>query len=173
MFGELLATGPHKGEAQIREYGEIITRESERLRHLIDNVLDFARIERGKASYNFAEGHLDEVVERALDVYRHRLEKEKLRCRTEIEPDLPAVRMDEDAMTLVLLNLVDNAVKYAGDGGEVAVRLAACPARWRWRSPTAGRASTPRSSGASSSASTAPSAPARATCAAAASAWRW
>ena len=70
-----------------REYAGIITRESERLSHLIDNVLDFARLERGKASYEFAEGHLDEVVERALDVCRHRLEKEKLRLRTEIESE--------------------------------------------------------------------------------------
>ena len=75
MFGELLATGKHKGETRPREYAEIITRESERLSHLIDNVLDFARLERGKASYDFAEGHLDEVVERALDVCRHRLEQ--------------------------------------------------------------------------------------------------
>jgi two-component system phosphate regulon sensor histidine kinase PhoR len=127
MFGELLATGKHKGESMAREYAGIITRESERLSHLIDNVLDFARLERGKASYNFAEGHLEEVVERALDVFRHRLEKEKLRLRTEIEANLPAVRMDEDAMTLVLLNLVDNAVKYAGDGGEVSVRLRRVP----------------------------------------------
>ena len=79
MFGELLATGKHKGEAMAREYAGIITRESERLAHLIDNVLDFARLERGKASYSFAEGRLEEVVERALDVFRHRLEKEKLR----------------------------------------------------------------------------------------------
>jgi two-component system phosphate regulon sensor histidine kinase PhoR len=127
MFGELLATGKYKGEAMGREYAGIINREAERLSHLIDNVLDFARLERGKASYHFAEGHLEEVVERALDVYRHRLEKEKLRLRTEIESNLPAVRMDEGAMTLVLLNLVDNAVKYAGDGGEVSVRLRRVP----------------------------------------------
>ena len=127
MFGELLMTGKHKGEGMTREYGGIITRESERLAHLIDNVLDFARLERGKASYNFAEGRLEEVVERALDVYRHRIEKEKLRLTTEIEPNLPPVRMDENAMTLVLLNLVDNAVKYAGEAGEVVVRLRRAP----------------------------------------------
>jgi two-component system phosphate regulon sensor histidine kinase PhoR len=127
MFGELLATGKYKGEAMGREYAGIINREAERLSHLIDNVLDFARLERGKASYHFAEGHLEEVVERALDVFRHRLEKEKLRLRTEIESNLPSVRMDEGAMTLVLLNLVDNAVKYAGDGGEVSVRLRRVP----------------------------------------------
>ena len=127
MFGELIATGKHKGEASAREYAGIITRESERLAHLIDNVLDFARLERGKASYSFAEGRLDEVVERALDVCRYRLDKEKMKLGTDIEPALPAVRMDEDAMTLVLLNLVDNAVKYAGEGGEVSVRLSRAP----------------------------------------------
>jgi DNA-binding response OmpR family regulator/two-component sensor histidine kinase len=110
-----------------REYAGIITRESDRLSHLIDNVLDFARLERGKASYSVAECRLDEVVERALDVCRYRLDKEKMRLRTEIEERLPPVRMDEDAMALVLINLVDNAVKYAGEGGEVGVRLARSP----------------------------------------------
>jgi two-component system, OmpR family, phosphate regulon sensor histidine kinase PhoR len=127
MFGELLATGKHKGDSSPREYAEIITREAERLSHLIDNVLDFARIERGKASYDFAEGALDDVIERALDVSRYRVEKEKMRLRTEIQEGLPLVRMDENAMTMVVLNLVDNAVKYAAEGKEIEVRL--------WRTP--------------------------------------
>jgi two-component system phosphate regulon sensor histidine kinase PhoR len=127
MFGELLATGKHKGESSSREYGEIITREAERLSHLIDNVLDFARLERGKASYDFTEGRLADVVERALDVCRFRVEKERMRLRTDIEAGLPPIRMDENAMTLVLLNLIDNAVKYAADGKEVDVRLMRSP----------------------------------------------
>ena len=127
MFGELLVTGRHKGPAGAREYAAIITREAERLSHLIDNVLDFARLERGKASYEFAEGRLEELVERALDLARYRVEKENMRLATEIEPGLPAVRMDENALTLVLLNLIDNAVKYARDGGEIAVRLSRSP----------------------------------------------
>jgi len=141
MFAELLATGKHKGERVGREYASIITRESDRLAHLIDNVLDFARLERGKASYNFAEGRMQEVVERALEVCRYRLDKDKIRLRTEIAADLPLVRMDEDAMSLVLLNLVDNAAKYGGadlggqdpggghdaGAGDVLVRLARAP----------------------------------------------
>ncbi|HVR62334.1 MAG TPA: HAMP domain-containing sensor histidine kinase [Polyangia bacterium] len=127
MFGELLATGKHNSPDTARQYAGIITRESERLAHLIDNVLDFARLERGKASYSFHEGHLEEVVERALDVCRYRLEKERIVLRTSVDRDLPLVRMDEDAMTLVLLNLVDNAVKYASDGREVTVRLGRAP----------------------------------------------
>ena len=127
MFGEMVATGRHKGEETAREYGGIITRESDRLSHLIDNVLDFSRIERGKSSYHFAEGNLAEVVERALDVCRYRLEREKLTLVVDIEPGLPLVRMDENEMTLVVLNLVDNAIKHAADGGKVAVRVARAP----------------------------------------------
>jgi two-component system phosphate regulon sensor histidine kinase PhoR len=127
MFGEMVATGRHKGDAAAREYGGIITRESERLSHLIDNVLDFARLERGKASYDFAEGDIADVLERALDVCRYRLEKDKLKLRTQIEHNLPPVRMDGNAMTLVILNLVDNAIKYAADAGEVDVTLARSP----------------------------------------------
>ena len=103
-------TGRHKGPSGAREYAAIITREAERLSHLIDNVLDFARLERGKASYQFAEGRLDELVDRALDLSRYRVEKEKMQLITVIEPELPLVRMDENALTLVVLNLIDNAV---------------------------------------------------------------
>ncbi len=123
MFGEMVATGRHKGEEAAREYGGIITRESERLSHLIDNVLDFSRLERGKASYHFAEGNLAEVVERALDVCRYRLERDKMKLVVDIAPDLPAVRMDENEMTLVVLNLIDNAIKHAADGGKVVVTV--------------------------------------------------
>jgi len=127
MFGELVATGRHKDEITAREYGGIITRESERLSHLIDNVLDFARLERGKASYHFSEGDMAEVVERALHVCRYRLDKEKMKLETEFEPDLPPVRMDENSMTLATLNLVDNAIKHAADGGKVLVTLRRAP----------------------------------------------
>ena len=123
MFGELLATGRTKGPESAREYAEIITRESERLSRLIDNVLDFARIERGKAAYDFHVGDLAEVLSRGLDVYRYRLDREGMKLSVEVEDDLPPVRMDENAIMLVLLNLVDNAVKYAADGKELHVSL--------------------------------------------------
>ena len=127
MFGEMVATGRHKGEEKAREYGGIITRESDRLSHLIDNVLDFSRIERGKSSYHFTVGDLGEVVEHALDFCRYRLEREKLKLEVDIEPDLPLVRIDENEMTLVVLNLVDNAIKHAADGGKVVVSVGRTP----------------------------------------------
>lgn len=127
MFGEMVATGRHKGPDAVKEYGGIITRESERLSHLIDNVLDFARLERGKASYHFVEGDLADLLERAVDLCRYRLDKEKLKLEIFNEPELPPVRMDDNALTLVILNLVDNAIKYAADGASVHVGIKRAP----------------------------------------------
>jgi two-component system phosphate regulon sensor histidine kinase PhoR len=123
MFGELLALGKVKSAETGREYAEIITRESERLSRLIDNVLDFSRIERGKASYDFQSGDLADVVARAVDVYRLRFEREGVQLKMEIEPDLPETLFDESALTLVLLNLLDNAVKYGGEEKRVEVSV--------------------------------------------------
>ncbi|HEY7955027.1 MAG TPA: HAMP domain-containing sensor histidine kinase [Polyangia bacterium] len=129
MFGELLALGKLKSPEKATEYAEIITRESERLSRLIDNVLDFARMERGRSAYEFSTGQLGAVVERALDVYRHRVEREGLTLTTKIDTGLPPTEIDENAMTLVLLNLLENAVKYGvsvKDGkpsGELSVYL--------------------------------------------------
>lgn len=127
MFGELIAMGKLKNPETSREYANIITRESERLARLIDNVLDFARMERGKVAFDFnPEADVADVVERALDVFRFRIDREGLKLTVEIEPDLPPVRLDEAAMTLALLNLVDNAIKYGrpgAEGGEVTVRV--------------------------------------------------
>jgi two-component system phosphate regulon sensor histidine kinase PhoR len=121
MFGELLALGKLKSPDKAKEYAEIITRESERLSRLIDNVLDFSRIERGRAAYEFSPGRLDEVVERSLDVYRPRVEREGLKLTTKIDAGLPQTLIDENAMTILLLNLLENAVKYGR--GEIAVYL--------------------------------------------------
>lgn len=124
MFGELLALGKVKSPDVGREYAEIITRESERLSRLIDNVLDFSRIERGKASYDFQPGALAEVVARAIDIYRLRFEREGVQLKTEIEEDLPPTSFDESAMTLVLMNLLDNAAKYGTDkNGKCAITV--------------------------------------------------
>ncbi len=125
MFSELLSTGRVRDEAKRQQYLSIILRESERLSALIENVLDFARVERGKAAYQFEEADLGEVVARAVDMYRYRMEREEMELRVEVEPGLPRTVLDERALELALVNLMDNAVKYAKGGKtiEVGARL--------------------------------------------------
>lgn len=124
MFGEMLALGRVKGQAQATEYAEIIWRESVRLARLIDNVLDFARIERGGGGYEFAESDIADVVGRALEVSGRRVSTANMTMDVDIEGELPMVRLDANAYTLAVLNLIDNAIKYAVDGKKIEVKLA-------------------------------------------------
>jgi two-component system phosphate regulon sensor histidine kinase PhoR len=122
MFGEMLQTGRVASEAKRQEYLDIIVAESERLSNLIENVLDFARVERGRGAYEFAEGDVGQVVQHAVQVYRYRAEREGVALECEVEPELDA-RIDERAIQLAVINLVDNALKYAA--GSKTVRVTA------------------------------------------------
>jgi len=124
MFGEMLQSGRVSSEAKQKEYLEIIVRESERLSALIENVLDFARVERGREAYEFARGDVGEAVAKAVAVYRYRAEREGVELTIDVEPGLPAARIDERAIQLAVINLVDNALKYAPDGKVIAIRAA-------------------------------------------------
>ena len=123
MFGEMLANGRTKSPEQATEYAEIIWRESVRLGRLIDNVLDFAKIERGMGVYEFAEADVGEVVDRAIELVGRRLQAAEMTLDAEIEPELPHVNLDANAFTLAVLNLIDNAIKYAADGKKIEMRL--------------------------------------------------
>jgi hypothetical protein len=116
-----------------------------RLARLIDNVLDFAKIERGVDVYEFADGDVGEVVARrgrAVDPPPgQRADDDRL----DVPPDLPAVRLDGNALTLAVLNLIDNAIKYAADGKRIEVKVGGPAARRsRSRCATSAPASTRR-----------------------------
>jgi two-component system, OmpR family, phosphate regulon sensor histidine kinase PhoR len=121
MFSEMLLTDRVRDDKKRRQYLETILRESERLSALIENVLDFSAIERGKEAYEFREGDLGEVVGRAIETYRSRLEP-GFPITLERKGDIPTARFDEQALLLALLNLLDNAVKY-GNGSPVTVTI--------------------------------------------------
>lgn len=125
MFAEMLQSGRVASAEKEKEYLDIIVRESERLSALIENVLDFARLERGRGSYEFAEGDVGEAVARAANVYRYRAERDGVRLVLDVAPDLPRARIDERAIQLAVINLIDNALKYAPGGEEILVRAEA------------------------------------------------
>jgi len=113
MFGEMLQSGRVTGEAKRQEYLDIIVGESERLSSLIENVLDFARVERGRQAYDFALSSVGDAVLKAVSVYRHRAEREGVDLSADVDPGLPPVHIDERAVQLAVINLIDNALKYA------------------------------------------------------------
>jgi two-component system phosphate regulon sensor histidine kinase PhoR len=123
MFGEMLQSGRVTSEVKRQEYLDIIVSESERLSSLIENVLDFARVERGRQAYDFAIGSVGDAVSKAVAIYRYRAEREGVELTSQIEPDLPPAKIDERAVQLAVINLIDNALKYA-PGAPVSVSTA-------------------------------------------------
>ena len=125
VFGEFLRLGRVEDGAKMREYGEYIETESRRLTQLINNLLDFARIESGRKSYRFEPADLEALVRETLHSFEVRLRQSGFRVVYQgPAAPLPALRLDPAAITHSLANLLDNAVKYSGDGRDVAVALA-------------------------------------------------
>jgi len=115
MFGETLEMERVTSDAQRREYYHVITRESERLSRLIDNVLDFSRIEGGRRTYQMARAPVEPLIHQTLDAFAYPLRKQGFKVEVRVEPDLPDVSMVAAAVEQALANLVDNAIKYSAD----------------------------------------------------------
>lgn len=124
VFGEFLRCGRVTSPEKIVEYGGHIEHESNRLRHLIDNVLDFARIESAAVEYRREDAAVEDSVGAAVSAVDARRERDGFTILVTC-PDtlLPAVRIDEEAMTRVFVNLLDNAMKYSGRSRRIRVDL--------------------------------------------------
>ncbi len=126
MFGELLQSGRAESAEKRRQYLQIIVSESERLAALIDNVLDFAKVERGKAAYEFREASVVEVVHRAVEACLGRAERGGIELRVDVPDDPLVTSIDERALEIAVINLIDNALKYAAESPEVLIAVVRC-----------------------------------------------
>jgi two-component system phosphate regulon sensor histidine kinase PhoR len=120
MFADMLRSGRVPSEERKLEYLDIICRESERLTSLIDNMLDFSALEGGKGPYRLRQGDLGDAIDRALDAFRYRSEQDGVEIQLQRPGELPPVFIDQEAIALAVINLLDNAVKY---GGQTPVEL--------------------------------------------------
>jgi signal transduction histidine kinase len=123
MFAETLRMGRTSGPEAEAEYLDTIVNESERLTRLLDNVLDFSKIERGERSYRRRPVSLAEVVRAAARTLHYPLSNQGFNLRLEIEDGLPTISADTDAIEQAVLNLLTNAMKYSGDSREIGLKL--------------------------------------------------
>ena len=122
LYAETLEMGRLTSPSKYQEYYCIIRKESERLTALINNILDFSRIEAGRKEYEFRETDMRELVHNTLDSYRYQIEQHGFTYEEKID-DVPPLRVDREAMARSLLNLVNNALKYSQDRKYIGVNL--------------------------------------------------
>ena len=120
---ETLLTGALEEQENARRFLEIVFRHTERLGRLLNDLTDLSNIELGRVSLKLAPTRLDEAVDAVLAIMATKAKSGKVALRSQLPRDLPPVLADRDRLVQILLNLVDNAVKYTPEGGRVTVRV--------------------------------------------------
>jgi two-component system phosphate regulon sensor histidine kinase PhoR len=121
---ETLLGGALDERENAQRFLEIVHRHTERLGRLLNDLTDLSNIELGKVSLRLAPTAVSSVVESVLDIIQPRAEAAGVALESALPHELPAVQVDHDRLAQILINLVDNAVKYSRPGGRVTVRAA-------------------------------------------------
>ncbi len=124
LYAETLLR-PECDRALGAEYHRVIARESERLTHMVNNLLDFSSVQEGKRVYHRQPEDLVRVVREAAESIRPRFVEDGFALAVELPKGEVVAAIDADAVTSAVLNLLDNARKYSGEAREVRVRLVA------------------------------------------------
>ncbi|OQX69860.1 MAG: hypothetical protein B6A08_03005 [Sorangiineae bacterium NIC37A_2] len=118
---ETLAILLEDDEESKRKFLDIISRNAARMKALVEDLLDLSRIESRQFSLTLEIVEVHELVESVLRLHVGNAEKRRVELTSRVEKSFPPVRIDRKALEHVLSNLVDNAVKYAGEGKHVQV----------------------------------------------------
>ena len=104
-----------------------ILNHSARLTRLVSDLLELSRLELGEVELKRAPCHLNTFYEPLLDVFEPLLEESGLVLKWEIPEKLQKVNVDQQLFMQIFVNLIDNAIKYTPDGGEITVSAELCP----------------------------------------------
>jgi signal transduction histidine kinase len=123
MFAETLSLGRSPDPQVRQEYLDTIVHESERLTRLLNNVLDFSKIETGRMIYRPAPASLADTVRAAARMVQYPLNQQGFRLNIKIDDGIPEMSVDRDAIEQAILNLLSNAMKYSGTARDIDLSL--------------------------------------------------
>ena len=122
MFSESLLLERVKSAVEKKEYLSIIIKESERLKRMINNILEFSKMEKGKPEYHFIKSNLASVLNSVIEDMKYWIKEEKFDLTTDIDENIYAI-IDPDKMKQAISNILNNAVKYSTATKKIFVHL--------------------------------------------------
>jgi len=122
LLVDTLRDGRYQDTALVQEYLQMISRENSRLSNLIEEFLTFSRMERNKTKFDRNPLKTEEIIHTALEAMGERLQAPNCHFHLDLAEGLPGLTGDRDALVTVLVNLLDNALKYSGDDKEIQLR---------------------------------------------------
>ena len=112
-----------KDPDKAREYYRILRHDSERLKRLVKNVLDFTKIEEEKREYKLASTDIVELVRRVVESFEKENKSDGFKVGIEIDDNIPSVFADEEAMSQAFRNILDNAAKFSGQERKINIQI--------------------------------------------------
>jgi signal transduction histidine kinase len=122
MYSEMLEKNWVKSEDKLAEYYMNMRQESERLSRLIENVLDFSRIQKGRKKYSFKVGDINKCIADVVKIMKPYAAQRGFSIKTELG-QVEQMTFDSDAVTQIAVNLLDNAVKYARNAEDKTITV--------------------------------------------------
>jgi signal transduction histidine kinase len=123
MMTEMLHHNRVKTEERKSEYYSAMLEDSEHLSHLIDNILDFSRMDDDRKKYDFIDLDLDDLLVKFLESTRERLPEPGFDIGYNRPERVPVIKADKNAILQVFYNLVDNAIKFSGTSKHIDISL--------------------------------------------------
>ena len=121
MYAETLMLGRLSSEEKKQNYYQVIHRESGRLTYLVNNILDFSRIEANRKTYQLVDADMNSLVQSLYNNYAYTFKEKEVECVLTLYPSPIPIKVDEQAFEEALSNLIDNAIKYSPEKGKIHI----------------------------------------------------
>ncbi len=122
-FSKTMLLNKNINDETQNEFINIIYKESKRLSNLIEDVLSISRIESGQVLYNFKAISIVPIIQDVFNIYKVQAEEKGIKISCEIEKDIPLIKADNDSIYQIAINLIGNALKFIGKGGQILIQL--------------------------------------------------
>jgi two-component system phosphate regulon sensor histidine kinase PhoR len=123
MYSETLLLKRVKSKEKEEEYLNVIHLESNRLSEMVNRILTFSKMEKMKRKYHCTEVDINELIDDVLFTFTPHFQSMSVECDKSLENDIPLLKVDKEAVTECVINLLDNAIKYGrGTGKKIWIR---------------------------------------------------
>ncbi len=130
MYAEMISEQTNLDE-RTGNYLQVIVKESQRLTRLVNNVLDFSRLEQGEKAYQKIPLDLLDLLQQLLKQQQLRFSEVGMQLQLQLPESPVLISSDRDALEQIILNLLDNAIKYAAEGKQLQIQLQYLDANWQ------------------------------------------
>jgi len=122
MYAETLELGRVRSEEKKQQYYTTISKESQRLSRIVNKILNFSRLEAGKRIYHFEQQNLNSIVSDVLNTYSLQFEQHGFKVTQDLNEGIPSITADKEAVEEMIINLVDNGMKYSSEDKVITLR---------------------------------------------------